>query len=193
MMREKADSTPRGALACALAAFAAALLAFMASPAAARQERREEQPRVADSVLGVRLGDRLREVHARLEGLGTVGGRDTRKGGRKEAWTFKGTDFVSLAYETDREGRVEWLTAFVRPGREIPFSDLGDLGRALTKSDHHANWSVEREKGKGYLLMLKGAGGKARVIHLIARSRIREVGGEKEPPRNTPPPQRAAI
>ncbi len=128
----------------------------------------EKRARVSDSILGVKVGDELKKVHAKLKSLGTVAGRDTREGGRKEVWTFKKTDFVSLAYETDREGRIEWLTAFVRPGREIPFPKLGDLARAQSKSDSHAKWRVEEKDGEGYVLMAKGVGGKAGVVQFFA-------------------------
>ena len=170
-------NTPRHARARAAVAAVALLLPAAAPPppsAEARpaqerkKERREKGMRVTDSILGVRVEDDIREVHAKLGKLGTVGGDDTREGGRKEAWTFKKTAFKSLAYETNREGRVEWLTAFVRPGKEIPFSKLGDLERAQSKSDRHARWIVEESDGEGYVLMVKGGEGKASVVQLFA-------------------------
>ena len=123
--------------------------------------------KVFDSILGVRIGSSLEEAHAKLKDLGTVGGRATREGGRKEAWTMKGGDYTSVAYKTDASGRVVWLTGFVRPGKEIPFSQLGDLARATGKDDTQAAWTVETPGG-GYRLVAKGPSGKARVVYLLS-------------------------
>jgi hypothetical protein len=141
--------------------------------AAARLEARAAQGeavQVADSILDVRIGSSLEEVHLKLKELGTFGGRATREGGRKEAWTLKGGEFTSIAYKTDASGRVVWVTGFVRPGREIPFSKLGDLARATGKDDAEAAWSVETPGG-GYRLVAKGPKGRARVVYLLSLER----------------------
>ena len=123
--------------------------------------------KVLDSIHGVRIGSSLEEAHAKLKDLGTVGGRATREGGRKEAWTMKGGDFTSVAYKTDAAGRVVWLTGFVRPGKEIPFAQLGELARATGKDETQAAWTVETPEG-GYRLVAKGPNGKARVVYLLS-------------------------
>ncbi len=123
---------------------------------------------VLDSILGVRIGSSLEEAHEKLKDLGTVGGRATRDGGRKEAWTMKGGEFTSIAYKTDARGRIVWLTGFVRPGKEIPFAKLGDLARANGKDSNEAAWTVETPGGGGYRLVAKGPDGKARVVYLLA-------------------------
>lgn len=133
------------------------------NPALAAQEKKL---RVVDSILGIRVGSSLEDAHKKLKSRGTFGGRDTQAGGRKEAWTLKKTEFSSIAYQTDREGRVVWVTGFVRPGREIPFSKLGDLERAASKSDSQVMWSVKTPEG-GYRLVAKGPDGKARVVYLF--------------------------
>lgn len=142
-----------------------------------REEKsREEKSRAArggktrqskTSVLGIRIGSSLEDVHRRLKSLGTVGGRDTRDGGRREACTLTKTEFSSVAYQTDKEGRVRWVTGFVRPGKEIPFSKLGDLAHASYKNDSQAIWNIETAGG-GYRLVVKGPDGKARVVSLLS-------------------------
>lgn len=123
--------------------------------------------RVTDSVLGVGVGTTIEEAHARLKDLGTVGGRATRDGGRKEAWTLRETDFTSVAYKTDAKGRVQWVTGFVREGREIPFEKLGDPARAVASGDTEIAWSVERPEGD-YRLVAKGPNRRARVVYLLS-------------------------
>src|SRR5688500_17939204 len=155
----------------ALAAAGLLLLLFAALlPGAGRTAAQEGGGggKVLDSILGVRIGSSLEEAHAKLKDLGTVGGRATREGGRKEAWTMKGGEFTSVAYKTDATGRVVWLTGFVRPGKEIPFSKLGDLARANGKDSTQAAWTAEAPGGGGYRLVAKGPDGKARVVYLLA-------------------------
>ncbi|MGB8509148.1 MAG: hypothetical protein WCD76_12245 [Pyrinomonadaceae bacterium] len=141
------------------------------------REKREEHGREArgrktresrTSVLGIRLESSIEDVHRRLKSLCTIGGRDTRDGGRREGCTLTKTEFSSVAYQTDKEGRVRWVTGFVRPGKEIPFSKLGDLARASYKNDSQVIWNIETGGGESYRLMAKGPGGKARVVSLIS-------------------------
>lgn len=126
-----------------------------------------EKPKVVDSILGVCVGAKIEEVHEKLKTLGMVGGRATRDGGRKEAWTLKETEFTSVAYKTNAAGRVVWITGFVRPGKEIPFDKLGDLARATGKDKTEAVWDVETQSGS-YKLVAKGPDGKARIVTLIS-------------------------
>lgn len=126
-----------------------------------------KQTRTIDSLLGVSIGSTLEEARAKLTPLGTGGGRDTRDGGRKEAWTLKGTDYATLAFKTDGKGRVVWVSAFARPGKEIPFSKLGDLSKAAQAPGSQAVWNIETPQG-GYRLVAKGANGKASVIYLLS-------------------------
>ncbi|MGI9164838.1 MAG: hypothetical protein ACR2G5_00355 [Pyrinomonadaceae bacterium] len=120
-----------------------------------------------DSLLEVRIGAALENARAALSQLGTGGGRDTRDGGRKEAWTLKGTDYATLAFKTDGKGKVVWVSAFARPGKEISFSNLGDLSKAARAADSQAIWNIETPQG-GYRLVAKGANGKASVVYLLS-------------------------
>lgn len=125
--------------------------------------------KVLDSILGVRVGSSLAEAHEKLKDLGTFGGRATREGGRKEAWTLKDGEFSSVAYKTDAAGRIVWVTGFVRPGKEIPFSKIGDLARAAASDETEAAWNVEAHGGaRSYRLVAKGPKGKARVVYLLS-------------------------
>ncbi len=125
--------------------------------------------RIADSVLGVRIGAPLDEARAKLDPLGTNGGRDTREGGRKEAYVLKETDYLHIAFKTNRQGEVVWISGFVRPGKEIPFSELGDLALAKDATDSQAIWNVQTAEG-GYRLVAKGQNGRARVVYLLTLS-----------------------
>ena len=128
--------------------------------------QKSKETRAINSLLGVSIGSTLEEARTTLTPLGTGGGRDTRDGGRKEAWTLKGTDYANIAFKTDGKGRVVWVSAFTRSGKEIPFSKLGDLSKS-TQAPGSAVWNVETPQG-GYRLVAKGANGKASVIYLLS-------------------------
>lgn len=126
----------------------------------------QERVQTTSAILGVGIGTTLEEARARLGPLGTSAGRDTREGGRKEAWTLTGTDFATIALKTDKRGRVLWVSGFVRPGQEIPFSQLGDLTLATLKKGQ-AVWNVPTPAG-GYRLVAKGEADRAGVVYLLS-------------------------
>ncbi len=124
-------------------------------------------PVVVETLDGIGIGTSIDEVRARLSQIGTGGGRDTRDGGRKEAWTLNETDYASLAFKTNKAGKVVWVSAFVRPGREVLFAKLGDPAKATMLSKSQAIWNVSSASG-GYRLVAKGAEGKASVVYLLS-------------------------
>ena len=147
---------------------ALALLALVAPAGLAGDGGRA--PRAVRSILGVEVGAPLEEA---LEALGASSSEESeeeergREEGRKEAWTLRATDYSALALGADEEGRVVWVSGFVRPGRDIPFSDLGDVASAAHKSDMQVVWNVATPGG-GYRLVAKGANGRARVVYLLS-------------------------
>ena len=122
---------------------------------------------LVDSILGIGIGSNLNDAHARLDPLGINGGRDTKERGRKEVWTFKETDFASLALKTNKQGSVVWVSGFLRPGREIDFAKFGEVSRATLSNESEAVWNIETPAG-GYRLVVKGGGQKARVIYMLS-------------------------
>jgi hypothetical protein len=136
------------------------LLVLLAVPVAAQNS-------VVDSFEGIGIGTTIDQARTLLARIGTGGGRDTRDGGRKEAWTLKETDFTTIAFKTNGSGRVVWISAFVRQGKEVPFSKFGDLTKATDLTKSEAIWNVGNERG-GYRLVAKGAEGKASVVYLLS-------------------------
>ena len=124
----------------------------------------------ASTLEGIGIGTTLQEARVVLTRIGSGGGRDTRDGGRKEAWTLKETDFASLAFKTNGKGKVVWISAFVRPGREIAFEKFGERSQATMLSESEAIWNVGSAQG-GYRLVVKGDNGKASVAYLLSLAR----------------------
>jgi hypothetical protein len=153
-------------------------LLFLTSFVVLAQKGKRTQ--VTDSILGVGIGASLEQAHAKLDRLSTRRARGARgeearedeeagerEGGRKEAWTLESTEYASVALQADRQGRVVWITGFVRPGKEIPFAKLGNPSSAAGLTDSRAIWNVATPDG-GYRLVAKGQNRKARVVYLLS-------------------------
>jgi hypothetical protein len=137
------------------------LLLILTTPAFAQESVK------STLIESIGIGTSLDEARATLGRIGSGGGRDTRDRGRKEAWTLKETDFATLAFKTNGAGRIVWISAFVRPGKEIPFARFGDSAKASTMTKTQAIWNVDNVRG-GYRLVVKGAEGKANVVYLLS-------------------------
>lgn len=146
------------------------ILLVLASPVLAEQS---QPPLVIDSILGVGIGTSLDQAREKLDRLSKPEGRhegvteEEPKGSRKEAWALRGTNYVTVALKVDREGRVVWITGFVRPGKEIPFAKLGNLSSASAVTKARAIWNVATPNG-GYRVIAKGQNGKARVVSILS-------------------------
>lgn len=156
------------------------LLVFLAASVGSAQK--VERARVPDSILGVGIGSTLDQAHAKLDRLRIRKARNAhkereeeareaqeqeREGGRKEAWALRATNYATVALQVDREGHVVWITGFVRPGKEIPFAELGNLASATVVTDKRAVWNVTTPGG-GYRVIAKGETGRARVISILS-------------------------
>ena len=126
-----------------------------------------QETTVTKSLEGIGIGTSLEEARSILGRIGTGGGRNTREGGRKEAWTLRETEFTTIAFKSNGAGRIVWISAFVRPGKEVPFTKLGDPAKATSLSKSQVIWNVGRERS-GYRLVAKGTEGKANVVYLLA-------------------------
>jgi len=156
------------------------LLVFLAASVGLAQK--VERARVPDSILGVGIGTTLAQAHAKLDRLRTRKEHSTREnseeeareeqeqereGGRKEAWALRATNYATVALQVDREGRVVWITGFVRPGKEIPFARLGNLTTATVSTGTRAVWNVPTPSG-GYRVIAKGQNGRARIVSILS-------------------------
>ena len=126
-----------------------------------------QETAVTKSLGGISIGTSLEEARSILGRIGTGGGRDTRDGGRKEAWTLKETEFATIAFKSNGAGRIVWISAFVRPGKEVPFTKFGDTAKATSLSTSQVIWNVGSARG-GYRLVTKGTEGRASVVYLLA-------------------------
>jgi hypothetical protein len=130
--------------------------------------------RVLDSILGIRVGSSLADARALLEPRSIRQGEEPeteeKEGhgeGRTKAWTLKDSEYQSVALKVNDAEKVVWITGFLRPGKEIPFSRLGDPSIAVRATDSQAIWNVATPEG-GYRLVGRGRNGTAHVVSLIS-------------------------
>lgn len=142
----------------------ALVLSFQPAKTQAQTNKRVQ---VTDSIFGVSIGDKFTDVRLQLDQFGKSGGRDTRDGGRKESWALQETDFSYITVRADKQGKIVWVSGFLRLGKEIPFSVLGDPALIKGGTDSQAIWNVETPEGP-YRLVAKGREGKATVIYLLS-------------------------
>lgn len=139
-----------------------ACLLVLGAPAIAGQT-----PEPLGEILGVTVGMPETEAHAILAPLGESAGRDTRSGGRKQGFLLRDSDYAWVAYKAGHSGKLKWVSANLRAGKEIPFAKLGDLAVADSANDFQVIWNVTRGDS-GYRLVAKGQNGMASIVYLLA-------------------------
>ena len=153
-------------------------------------------PSVPGTILGVRPGMDPEQADALLKPLGTTPGmagedKDSKDKdakdkdakptkpksgededeGHSELWTLRGTPYTQVVVHAGTDGRLAWLTGFLRPGQEMPFARFGDPKRALVFRDTLAVWNVlplAKTTVPPYRLIVRGAKGQARSVSLIS-------------------------
>lgn len=95
--------------------------------------------------------------------------------GHREAWKLRGTSYATLALASDDKGHVLWVTGFARPGKELPFAQLGDTKQTAALSPSFAVWNVIIPH-KSYRVVARGKGGKASVITMLTLAQANPNG-----------------
>lgn len=188
-------------LAC-VAAIGVSACALAAEPTAAPNESKllpykdrlaaAKSVRVMTSILGLELGTSLAQAHARLDKI-SEGGKATKeeaeaeegaKGAHKTLWKFPATDYSALFAQSNDEGEITNINAFLREGKELPFEKIGEVKKAPLQSDTAIAWDVIRPNRPLFRIVAQGAGRKARSINIFVVKRP-EQGHEIRLPEKT--------
>jgi len=146
------------------------------SPGSSLEERRAvaKSVKVITGILGVELGSEVKKAHQKLDLLADpvhpTKNRPDREEGSVEykiLWQFKETDYSSIYIKADRDGRIEYIAGFLRPGRELPFEKIGEVTKAPIHNGTTAVWDVLRPKRRPMRVVATGQGGRASVIKLF--------------------------
>jgi hypothetical protein len=91
-----------------------------------------------------------------------------KRGGSRIAWRLAETEYLWIVAWADSEGKIERISASVRPEQKKPFKEIGDLSRAKVHNESMAMWIVERPDGSNYRLVAKGPKGQAVTIYMYS-------------------------
>ena len=168
-----------------LLSFVAVMLAFAmttaASAAPKKKQASEPTPTATPglivetgSILDVKLFGSIEEAREKMAHLKIV--KDAtpaavekwKRGGSRIAWRLAETEYLWIVAWADSEGKIERISASVRPEKKKPFKEIGDLARAKVHNESKAMWIVERPDGSNYRLVAKGPEREAVTIYMYS-------------------------
>jgi hypothetical protein len=129
---------------------------------------------VTGSILGVTLFSSLEEAREKMESFKlekTPGADDSEKepeGGERMIWRLVETEYLWIVAWANKEGKVVKISASVRPEKQKPFREIGDLSRAKAHNESMAMWIPQHSDGTYYRVVAKGPAEKASSIYLYS-------------------------
>lgn len=139
-----------------------------------------ESVKVKTDILGVTLNSSLEEAHEKLDKLCAAAhppkeeeekSGDEGESGHKVLFELEKTDYSSVFLKTDDKEKVTYILASLRPGKEVPFAQLGQVEKAPVHNDATVAWDLVRPKKPLIRIVGQGANEKARSITLFVVKR----------------------
>jgi hypothetical protein len=141
----------------------------------------EEAPRVEQSpaaastiegtgeILGLRIGMPMKEAREKMNALRDPNApRDEReKIGTRIYWKMLETEYDWVMAWANRDRKITRLRAVFRPEKPKPFSEIGDLSRAVTNAPHAAAWNAQRDNIH-FRITAFGSEGRAVRVSILA-------------------------
>lgn len=130
-------------------------------------------------ILGVELDSSVEAAHAKLDPLCDPAHRaaDEKEAGepnereRKVLWQLAKTDFSSVLVKADEKERITYLVGFLRPGKEVPFDQIGQVEKAPIQNSKVVAWDVLRPNRPLIRVVARGPERKASSITLFVVKR----------------------
>jgi hypothetical protein len=131
--------------------------------------------KVETKLLGLELGSTLEQAHERLDSLGDPAqpasegaeGAEEAERERKILWKLAKSDFSSILVKTDEKERVTYMMGLLRPGKEIPFDQIGQTEKAPILTEHTVAWDVVRPDKSLLRVVARGEKSKANAITIF--------------------------
>ena len=111
-----------------------------------------ETVKVQTSILGLELDSSLEKAHEKLDPLvdpskplveaAEEAEHDEKE--RKVLWQLAKSEFSSVLLKTDDKERITYIAGFLRPGKAIPFAEIGQTEKAPILTDRTVAWDVVR-------------------------------------------------
>jgi hypothetical protein len=134
-----------------------------------------ETVKVKTSILGLELDSSLEKAHETLDPLTdpakpSVEAAEEAEHEEKEhkvLWQLTKSEFSSVLLKTDDKERVTYITGFLRPGKEIPFGEIGQTEKAPILTDRTVAWDVVRPNQPLIRVVARGEKRKAASITIF--------------------------
>jgi hypothetical protein len=130
--------------------------------------------KVMSAVLGIGVGSTLEQAHAKLDKLSDPKHppKEEKEGTEhKVLWQLAKTNFSSVFVKSDEKGQITYVTAFLRPGKEVPFEKIGETKKAPVQNGNMIVWDVLRPKRPLFRVVAKGADNKANTLTIFVVKR----------------------
>jgi hypothetical protein len=138
--------------------------------------------KVQTAILGIELDSTLESAHSKLDSLSQLTARpvdevsEAAKGiedEHKVSWQLAKTDYSSVFVRADEKGRITYIAAYLRPGKEMPFDKIGELQKAPVLTDRIVAWDVVRPNRPLIRVVARGSERKANSITMFIVKRPR--------------------
>jgi hypothetical protein len=138
--------------------------------------------KVQTAILGIELDSTLESAHSKLDSLGQltlrpVEGADEAanqtEGEHKLSWQLVKTDYGSVFVKADEKGRITYIVAYLRRGKEMPFEKIGQVEKAPVLTDRVVAWDVVRPNRPLIRVVARGSERKANSITMFIVKRPR--------------------
>jgi hypothetical protein len=138
--------------------------------------------KVQTAILGIELDSTLESAHSKLDSLGQltlrpVEGADEAasqtEGEHKVSWQLAKTDYGSVFVKADEKGRITYIAAYLRRGKEMPFEKIGQVEKAPVLTDRVVAWDLVRPNRPLIRVVARGSERKANSITMFIVKRPR--------------------
>ena len=132
--------------------------------------------KVQTAILGIELDSTLENAHSKLDSLGQPTTRPVdevdktpqrSEGKHQVSWQLAKTAYGLVSVKADEKGRIIYIAAYLRPGKEMPFDKIGQLEKAPVLTDRVVAWDVVRPSRPLIRVVARGSERKADSITMF--------------------------
>jgi hypothetical protein len=128
--------------------------------------------RVKTDLLGLELGADIEGAQRQLDKWMAPSSRskepaEEEEGERKILWELNATDFASIFVKANEQNRITYMLGVLRSGKEIPFSEIGEVEKAPVRTDQQVAWDVLRPNRPLIRVVASGSQGRAASITIF--------------------------
>lgn len=138
-----------------------------------------ESVKVITSILGLELGSTIEQAHIKLDHLSDPAHppKEEEEGPQhKVLWQLTQTDYSFVFVKTDDQERINYIKAFLRSGKEMPFEKIGETQKAPVQNANTIAWDVLRPEHPLFRVVATGAERKANsiTIFIVKRPQLKK-------------------